>query len=399
MPPETSKVDTGRIPAVNLAAQYEAIGDEVRAAVERVLARQNFIFGEEVAQLERGCAELTACDDAVACASGSDALLLALLALGIGPGDEVIVPPLTFFATAGCVARVGARPVFADIDPRTFNIDPACVRAALENPRHAGRVKAIIPVHLYGQCAEMDALRELARTHELHVIEDAAQAILATYHGAPAGSLSAAGCFSFYPTKNLGGAGDGGMITVRDAALAERLRMLRNHGSLDRITYPEVGVNSRLDTLQAALLLVKMRHIRDWTAARRQRADAYRNLFAEAFSAAGRWDASALYPSESAPVVMPHEALAGEHVYHQFTVRVIRRAELMAHLKSLGIETTVYYPVALHQQPAFKPSAADAASCPEAARAAAEVLSLPMYPELTAAQQQRVVEAMLSYYR
>lgn len=391
--------DPDKIPAVNLAAQYASIRDEVREAVDRVLERQNFVLGEQCVQLEREVAALQGCEDAVGCASGTDAILLSLLALGIGPGDAVIVPPLTFFATASMVDYVGARPVFADIDPRTFNISPTAVEATLADPELAGRVKAILPVHLYGQCADMDPLMKLAGSRELSVIEDAAQAICARYRGIPAGSIGITGCFSFYPTKNLGAAGDGGIISTRDATLGDRLRQLRSHGSRDRLTYPEVGINSRLDTLQAAILLVKMRHIGEWTEARGARASDYRRLFAEVFSPCGRLDPGAVYPTTDAPVVLPHEERAGEHVYHQFTVRVQRRGELMEHLRDRGIETTVYYPVALHQQPAFSATARDSDTCPEAARAAAEVLSLPIYPELTAGQQERVVRAIFNFYR
>ena len=365
----------------------------------RVLERQNFVLGEEVEQLERAIAAMQGCDDAVGCANGSDALLLSILALGIGPGDAVVVPPLTFFATAGAVVRAGARPIFADIDPRTLNISATAVEAALADPVYGKKIKLIIPVHLYGQCAEMDPLLALARKHEVHIVEDAAQAILATYHGQPAGSLGITGCFSFYPTKNLGGAGDGGMITTRDAALAARLRRLRNHGSSDRLTYPEVGINSRLDTLQAAILLVKSKHLREWTDQRRARAADYRRFFAEIFGAASRQDAAAGYPSKDAPVVLPHESLTGEHVYHQFTIRALRRDELAAHLQARGIGTMIYYPVALHRQPAFQGFDADSAQCPEAERAAAEVLSLPLFPELSSDQQQRVVEEILTFYR
>ena len=357
------------------------------------------MLGEEVGALEREMATLHGCEHAVGCASGSDALLLPLMALGVGMGDSVIVPPLTFFATAGSVVRVGAKPIFADIDPRTLNISPTAVAAAVADPVHAGRIKAILPVHLYGQCAQMEPLLALARTHGLHVIEDAAQAVLAICNGRPAGSLGAAGCFSFYPTKNLSAAGDAGMITTRDAALSERLRMFRNHGSLDRITYPEVGINSRLDTLQAAILLVKLKYIRRWTIARQERAATYRSLFDDVFGKAGRLDASLVYPSADSPVVLPYEERHGEHVYHQFTIRALRRDELAAHLRSRGIETAIYYPVALHHQPAFHHHGSNASSCPEAARAASEVLSLPLYPELTDQQQQRIVAAILDFYR
>jgi dTDP-4-amino-4,6-dideoxygalactose transaminase len=387
------------IPAVNLKLQYAIIRDEIDAAIIRVLDHQHFVLGEEVGELERAVAALHGCEHAVGCASGSDALLLTLLALGVGTGDAVIVPPLTFFATAGAVVRVGAKPIFVDINPHTFNMDPAAVAAALAGPKHAGRIKAMMPVHLYGQCADMEPLLSLARTHGLQVIEDAAQAVLATCNGKPAGSFGSAGCFSFYPTKNLSGAGDGGMVTTRDAEFAARLRMLRNHGSLDRITYREVGVNSRLDTLQAAILLVKLKYIRQWTEERQSRATEYRKLFAETFGRVNRLDPNAIYPSRDAPVVLPYEQRNGEHVYHQFTIRALRRDELADYLHERGIDTAIYYPVALHQQPGLQQHGADPSSCPVAARAAQEVLSLPIYPELTAEQQRRVVAETFNFYR
>ncbi|MBI4480706.1 MAG: DegT/DnrJ/EryC1/StrS family aminotransferase [Acidobacteria bacterium] len=381
------------IPAVNLKLQYETIREEVEAAVRRVFDRQDFILGAEVAELEREMARRHDCSHAIGCASGSDALLLSLMALGIGPGDAVLVPAFTFFSTAGSVALLGARPVFTDIDLRTFNLSSATVEQALHENR-SSRLKAIIPVHLYGQCAEMDGLMALAAKNSFAVIEDAAQAVLARYRGRAAGSIGQAGCFSFYPTKNLSAAGDGGMITTNDATLAERLRLLRNHGSTDKRFFPALGMNSRLDTLQAAVLLIKLRHLEDWTRLRKQKAEFYRQSFAKAGLVANR----ERYPSKEAPIVLPYEAKEAEHVYHQFTVRASDRDKLCAHLEAKGIGTAVYYPVPLHRQPAFA-TLRPVAQCPEADRAAAEVLSLPLYPELTEAQQAFVVDQVRTFYR
>ena len=381
-----------KIPAVDLKAQYKAIREEVEAAVRRVLDRQDFVLGEEVGELEREMALRHDCAHAVGCASGSDALLLSLTALGVGPGDAALVPAFTFFSTAAAVARLGATPIFVDIDPRTFNISPLAVERALRENASA-RVKAIIPVHLYGQCADMDPLCALAADNHLAVIEDAAQAVLAQYRGRAAGSIGRAGCFSFYPTKNLSGAGDGGMITTNDAEMAERLRLLRNHGSADKRVFPLLGMNSRLDTVQAAVLLVKLRRLEEWTRLRRQKAAFYR----QAFAATKLVTPDAMYPSSQAPIVLPYCAPETDHVYHQFTVRAFARDKLAAHLEANGIGTAIYYPVPLHRQPAFAPLA-EPGPCPEADRAAAEVLSLPLYPELTESQQSYVVDQVRSFY-
>ena len=383
------------IPAVNLKAQYHAIREEVEAALGKVLERQSFILGPEVEQLEKAIAQEHGCRFGIGCASGSDALLLSLMALGIGAGDSVIVPAFTFFATAAAVARLGARPVFADIDPRTFTISPAAAEDVLLSVKSRDRIRALIPVHLYGQCADMNALLQLAQEHNLLVIEDAAQAVLASYGQQAAGSMGVCGCFSFFPTKNLGGYGDGGMITTQDAALAERLRQLRVHGAVDKQTYATVGINSRLDTLQAAVLLVKMRHLEEWTESRRQRAAFYRKALLES----GLCDPVAIYPASGCPVVLPHEIASAKHVYNQFTVRVERRDELVRHLASRGIETAVYYPVPLNRQPAFCGGENQPNPCPESERAAGEVLSLPIYPELTEDQQLQVVREIGRYYK
>ena len=387
------------IPAVNLRLQFESVREEIDASIRQVLERQSFILGPEVQELEQAVARAQDCSHAVGCAAGSDALLLSLMALGIGPGDPVLVPAFTFFSTASSVVRAGATPVFVDIDPRTFHISPEAVRQALASHNAAKPVRAVIPVHLYGQCANMDALSEMAKQYDLHMIEDAAQAILARYGRRAAGSLGDCGCFSFYPTKNLGGAGDGGMITTQDASLAERLRALRDHGSVKngsvkKYTHACLGINSRLDTLQAAVLIVKLRHLEEWTELRRKKASFYR----AAFSDTGLSHPSAAYPTREAPVVLPYVAPDAGHVYHQFTVRAYRRDELARHLATKGIESAVYYPIPLHLQEAFSYLRVQPGSCPESERAAGEVLSLPLYPEITAEQQSRVVEEIKRFY-
>jgi dTDP-4-amino-4,6-dideoxygalactose transaminase len=381
------------VPAVDLKAQCESIRAEVEAALGRVFAARNFILGAEVGALEQEMARLHGCAHGVACGSGSDALLLSLMVAGVGPGDAVLVPAFTFFATASSVARLGARPLFVDIDPRTLNISSTSAQQTLQEDASAA-AKALIPVHLYGQCADMDPLMALAEANGLAVIEDCAQAVLARYCGRPAGSIGKTGCFSFYPTKNLGGAGDGGMITSNDAGLAERLRLLRNHGSPDKRVFQLLGLNSRLDTLQAAILLVKLKHLESWTHLRQQKANFYRQAFASTNLVAP----GEIYPSPEAPIVLPYLMPASHHVCHQFTVRVHDRDNLSAHLESNGVGGAIYYPVPLHRQPAF--SAWNATEpCPEADRAAAEVLSLPLYPELTESQQSYVVDQVVRFYK
>lgn len=356
-----------RIPLLDLTAQYSAIRGEIEEAVRRVFQSQQFILGPDVAALEQEVAAYCGVEHAVGCGSGTDALLLALRALGIGPGDEVLTTPFSFFATAGAIANVGARPVFADIDPASFNLDPAQAREVLEK---RPRVRAILPVHLYGLCADMDPLLEMARGRGIPVIEDAAQAIGAEYCGRRAGSMGAIGCFSFFPTKNLGGAGEGGILTTHDAALAERLRALRVHGSRLRYYHDEVGTNSRLDTLQAAVLRVKLRHLEEWTARRIALAETYRQTFRRL----------------GTPVRVPElPAYPARHVYHQFVIRAPRRDRLREFLAANGIGAEIYYPLPLHRQKCFDALGYTEGSFPESERAAREVLALPIYPELSAA--------------
>lgn len=349
------------------------------AAVERVFETQQFILGADVATLESKIASLVQCKYAVGCASGSDALLLSLMALGIGDGDEVITSPFTFGATAGSIARLRARPVFVDIDPVTYNLDPTQIESAI-----TPRTRAIMPVHLFGAPAEMTAIAAIAADHNLAVIEDAAQAIGSEYHGRPVGSLGTAGCFSFFPSKNLGGAGDGGIVTTNDPAIADRLKVLRVHGSRSKYTYELVGMNSRLDALQAAILAVKLRHLADWTAARQQNAATYGRMFADA--GLEKW------------VVLPHTPEQCVHVYNQYVIRTRSRDRLRKHLQSAGIPTEIYYPAVLHLQPAFASLGYDSNHFPQAQRATREVLALPIYAELTEEQQRAVVDTIAAYF-
>ncbi len=376
------------VPLLDLKAQYATIRDEVRAAVDAVFESQRFILGPEVEALEREVAAYTGVAHAVGVSSGTDALLLALMALDVGPGDEVLTTPYTFFATAGAIHRVGATPIFADIDPGTYNVDPAALEAALRDRlARGGRVKAIMPVHLFGLCADMTRIEALAARHGLAIIEDAAQAIGAEHEGGGrrrhAGSMGAVGCFSFFPSKNLGGAGDGGMCVTNDPRLAERLSVLRVHGSKPKYYHREVGINGRLDALQAAVLRVKLRHLEEWHDARARNADRYRQLFRQAGLAA-----------PAGPVVLPTDGAPHRHIYNQFVIRVPQRDALVAHLHKAGIGCEVYYPVPLHLQPCFAHLGYPEGSFPESERAARESLALPIYPELTGAQQAEVVAAI-----
>ncbi len=369
------------VPLLDLVAQYESIKDAVLPAMLRVVERQQFILGEEVGLLEAGIAALTETGHAIGCASGTDALLLPLRALDLKPGDEVISPAFTFFATAGTIHNTGGTPVFVDIDPATFNLDPAAVEAAI-----TPRTRAIVAVHLFGQMAAMEALLAIAERHDLVIIEDAAQAIGARRQlggqWRQAGSLGQVGAFSFFPSKNLGCWGDGGMMVTQDEVLAGRLRRLRTHGGAKQYHHDEVGYNSRLDTVQAAVLLAKLPYLAGWSAARRERAATYTAAF-----------------DGHLAICPPRIDPDNEHIFHQYTVRVERRDALAAHLKARGIGCAVYYPLPLHLQPCFSHLGYRMGALPVTERAAAGVLSLPIYPELGPAQQQAVIEAVTTFYR
>jgi dTDP-4-amino-4,6-dideoxygalactose transaminase len=366
----------------------------VRAAVDRVFENQAFILGEEVESLERELAAFCEVRFAITCGSGSDALLLALMALDIGPGDEVICPAFTFFATAGAVSRLGARPVFVDIDPATYNLDPAATRAAAAR---CSRLRAILPVHLYGGAADQDALLALAGEHGVPLVEDAAQAIGARdASGRRIGGRGRVACFSFYPTKNLGGAGEGGFLSTDDAELAERLRRLRVHGSSRRYVHEELGMNSRLDALQAAVLRVKLRHLDDWNTARCRHAAAYD----EAFARAGARPSTVSLAAGGLPLRTPAPvAVPAVHVYHQYVIRVpaALRDPLRDHLAARGVGSDVYYPLGLHLQQCFASLGHREGDLPETDRAAREVVALPIYAELSEAQREYVVASVLDF--
>jgi dTDP-4-amino-4,6-dideoxygalactose transaminase len=366
-------------PFLDLQAQFAAIRHEVTGAVERVLETQQFILGPDVQQLEREMAERLGSRYAFGCASGSDALLLALMALKIGAGDEVITTPFTFVATAGSISRLGAEPVFVDIDPDTYNLNPGQIESAITS-----RTKAIMPVHLFGLVATMDEIKSVAQANGLAVIEDAAQAIGASYHGNFAGNIGDVGCFSFFPSKNLGGAGDGGMVTTNDHKQADRLKLLRQHGSRSKYHYEILGLNSRLDTLQAAILRVKLRHLDEWTRARRRNASRYRSLFAQA--------------KLGDLIRLPVEPPGTNHVYNQFVIRTQERDAMRDHLHRSGIPTEIYYPMPLHLQPAFRYLGYKSGDFPNAESVSRSVLALPIFPELTEAQQQSVVTSISDFF-
>ncbi len=362
------------VPLLDLKLQFNEIADEIRSAIDEVLESQRFILGPTVAEFEKEVAAYCGAQHAIGVSSGTDAILVSLIALGIGPGDEVVTTPFTFFSTAGCISRVCAKPVFVDIDPRTFNINPELVEAALTE-----KSKAIMPVHLFGQCAKMDPILEAAKKHKLHVIEDAAQAIGAIYSGRKAGTMGDLGCFSFFPSKNLGGFGDGGMVVTNDAELAEKTRMLRAHGSKPKYHHSLIGGNFRLDALQAAILRVKLKYLDSWSERRRQNAAVYDQLFADL------------------PVVTPHIERHNVSIYNQYVVRVEGRDSLRSSLKDAGIGTEVYYPLPLHLQKCYEHLGHREGDFPEAEKAAAESLAIPVFPELTREQQDYVVERIAAF--
>ena len=370
-----------KVPLVDLGAQYDTIRDEVVAAVTRVCDSQRFILGPEVELVEKELAEYLSAKHAVGMSSGTDALLAIMMGLGVGPGDEVITTAYSFFAAAGSIARLGATPVFVDINPATFNIDPDAARAAMTS-----RTKAIVPVHLFGLSADMDPLLEAVSKHGVPIIEDACQAFVARYRGLPVGALGVAGGLSFFPSKSLGAYGDGGLIVTNDGVLAERLRLLRAHGAEPKYVHKIVGGNFRLDAMQAAILRAKLPHVSQWFEARREAASRYRHLFADA-------------DVEVFGVELPVEPQDRWHTYHQYVVRAPRRDELHAHLESHGIETAIYYPVPLHRQECFASLGYSEGTLPQSEAAARTALALPMYPELTEEQQAHVVKTIAEYLR
>jgi len=364
---------------LDLRAQFASIKDEVRQAIDSVLESQHFILGSEVQQLEEELSKYIGVPASVGCASGSDALYLALLALNVGPGDEIITTPFTFVATAGAIARTGAKPVFVDILSETYNIDPSKVEGAITE-----RTKAIIPVHLFGLAADLDPILGIAKRHSLAVIEDSAQSIGATYRGKQTGSYGLFGCFSFFPSKNLGCAGDGGLISTTDPQMADKLKLLRAHGSRRKYQYEIIGTNSRLDALQAAILRVKLKHLDRWAKARQKHAALYRMLFAD-YRLSDR-------------LTLPTSPENATHVYNQFVIRTQERENLQNYLKQNGIPTDVYYPSPLHVQPAFQYLGYGEGSFPIAERASKEVLALPVYPELSEENQDRIVSTIAAFF-
>lgn len=364
------------VPLLDLRAQYATIKDDVLAAVAEVLESQRCIGGPKVEELEKKVAQVSDCRYGVGVSSGTDAILNCLMSLGIGPDDEVITTPFTFFATVGCISRVGARPVFVDIDPQTYNMNPDLIAPAVTD-----RTKAIMPVHLFGQMAEMDAITDVACSHNIAVIEDAAQSITSTYKGKKAGSIGTAGCFSFFPSKNLGGIGDGGMVVTNDEALYDRLMLMRNHGAKPKYYHKYVGANFRLDPIQAAALLVKLPYLNKWSAARRRNAAYYDRAFAGT--------------AVSTPYINP----CCETIYNQYCIRVPRRGQVVAHLQANRIGCEIYYPVPAHLQECFAYLGYRAGDFPESEKAAREIMALPVYPELTDAMQDAVVQAILTFLR
>lgn len=367
------------VPLLDLRAQYVSLRDDLQQAIDGVMSSQRFVLGDEVRKLETSIAAYCQTKHAIGCASGSDALLLALMALDIKAGDEVITTPFSFFATGACVTRLGARPVFVDIDPRTYNIDPSRVADAI-----TPRTRVILPVHIYGQCAPMEPLLEVGRRHGIPVVEDAAQAIGATDQGRRAGSMGLMGCFSFYPTKNLGGAGDGGILTTSDDEVAARLRRLRTHGGSNEYEHEEVGINSRLDELQAAVLNVKFPSLDKWSDERAHKAEIYTRLLNDA--------------DLRFPLVAPEIRAHGRHIFHQYVIRVPgNRDALMEHLASHSVGSKIYYPIPLHLQKCFAYLGYKKGDLPESEAASDETFALPCYPELTEEQQVYVVEMIKKF--
>ena len=383
-----------KVPLLDLKAQYSAIKAEVDRAVAEVMNSQHFILGPQVQQCEKAVAEYSRCVFGVGVSSGTDALLICLMAEGIGPGDEVITTPYTFFATVGSITRVGARPVFVDIDPATYNLDTRQIAAKI-----TPNTRAIIPVHLYGQMADMQGIMRIAEKHGLIVIEDAAQAIGAEQGGRRAGSIGHYGCFSFFPSKNLGAAGDGGMVVTNDADRAERLMRLRAHGSKPKYYHKVIGGNFRLDTIQAAVVLAKLPHLDGWTEARQRNAARYDRLLEN--SGLEIADSSQYVGkdrvNEGADIYYP-KVVASRHIFNQYVIRTARRDELKAALRTREVSTEIYYPVPMHLQECFAYLGCAAGACPESEAAAKETLALPIYPELADAQAEYVVDCLREFF-
>jgi len=376
--PGSGDVGTGKefmqVPLLDLKAQYAKIKDEVLAAVSEVLESQRCIGGAKVEELEKAVAEISDCKYAVGTSSGTDAILNTLMSLEIGAGDEVITTPFTFFSTVGCIARAGAKPVFVDIDPKTYNIDSMKVAEAVTE-----KTRAVMPVHLYGQMADMEPIVEVAKKHNIAVIEDAAQSITSTYKGRKAGSIGTAGCFSFFPSKNLGGIGDGGMIVTNDEKFYQRVFIMRNHGMEPKYYHSFIGGNFRLDPIQAAALLVKLPYLNEWSEARRRNAEYYSKRF------------------EGTVVQVPYISSNCVTIYNQYVIRVPRRDEVVAHLKQNNIGCEIYYPVPMHLQKCFAYLGFGQGDFPESEKAAKEVMALPIYPELTDEMKDLVVDTLLSF--
>ncbi len=380
----TSGSPVSSVPLLDVGRGNLPLREEFLQALGNVIDSGRFLYGPDVTELEREVAAYSQVEHAIGCASGSDALLLALMALEVGPGDEIVVPSFTFFASVSCIVRLGATPVFVDIRPDTFNMDAEKLAAAI-----TPRTKAVIPVHLFGQCAEIDRICQIASDHDTVVIEDAAQAIGAAYNSRPAGSWGSIGCFSFYPTKNLGGMGDGGMMSTGDASTADKLRLLSSHGMRPRYYHRVLGINSRLDTFQAAILRVKMKYLPQAVEARQANAARYEQMFKDAGL------------MNSAPITLPYHDPNAFHVWNQYSIRVAggRRDALKASLTEQGIGTEIYYPVPMHQQDCFNDLTLPLGGLPETERACAEILNLPIYPELTIDEQTRVVDSIKQFFR
>jgi dTDP-4-amino-4,6-dideoxygalactose transaminase len=377
------------IPLLDLKAQYSTIKGEIQAAIERVLDSQQFILGSEVEALEKELAEYCQCKFAFGVSSGTDALLLSLMAISIQPGDEVITTPYSFFATSGSIVRLGAKPVYVDIDPASFNIQSEQIGSKITS-----RTKAILPVHLAGQVANMGPIMDIAKQHGLYVIEDACQAIGADYMGKRAGSIGHLGCFSFFPSKNLGGYGDSGMVTCNDAALADRVSLLRNHGQRPKYHNHLVGGNFRMDAIQAAILRVKFNHLENWTQTRRKHASTYQHLFTKQAISIPLNEYSV-----KSGIVLPAESGFGRHIYHLYMIRTKYRDELSTYLKIHGIGNEIYYPISLHLQECFNDLGFKLGDFPQSERAAKETLALPIYPELSEDMLSRIVDNVVEFQK